>query len=52
MNIIFRKLNEQDIYEIISFKQEFLECNSSMDGTGVLNECDAEEWQLTNKVMI
>lgn len=51
MNIIFRKPNEDDIDEIMSFKQEFIEYNSGMDGTGVLNQCDAEEWLLTNKVM-
>lgn len=49
--IVFRKPNQNDIDEIISFKEEFIKCNSGMDGTGVLNECDAEEWLLTNKVM-
>ena len=51
MALEFRKLNEQDINEITAYKQEFIDCNSSMDGTGVLCECEAEEWLLTNRVM-
>lgn len=49
--LVFRKPNQNDIDEITYFKEEFIKYNSSMDGTGVLNECDAEEWLLTNKVM-
>lgn len=47
----FRKPSSKDIDEITAFKQEFIEYNSGMDGTGVLNECDAEERLLTSKVM-
>lgn len=49
--IVFRKPNQNDIDEITSFKDEFIKFNSGMDGTGVLNESDAEEWLLTNRVM-
>ncbi|MBQ8717642.1 MAG: GNAT family N-acetyltransferase [Clostridia bacterium] len=51
MALEFRKLNEEDIDEITAYKQEFIDCNSGMDGTGVLCECDAREWLLTNRVM-
>ena len=49
--MVFRKPNIDDKKEIQAFKEEFIEYNSGMDGTGVLNECDVEEWLLTNQVM-
>ncbi len=47
----FRKPNYDDAMEINSFKEEFLINNSSMDGTGILCECDAKEWIQTNEIM-
>ncbi len=43
-SLTFRKPNENDVREITDFKQEFLENNSGMDGTGILIKVSAEEW--------
>ncbi|MDE7106621.1 MAG: GNAT family N-acetyltransferase [Anaeroplasmataceae bacterium] len=50
-SLTFRKPNEDDIKEIAAFKQEFIENNSGMDGTGVLIKVSAEEWLKFNKEM-
>jgi len=47
----FRKPNYEDIIEINAFKEEFVTYNSSMDGTGILCECDAKDWIYTNQIM-
>ena len=51
LQLEFRKPDSSDVDEINAYKEEFIKANSGMDGTGVLIECDAEEWLLTNKVM-
>ena len=43
-DIEFRKPNFNDINEIELFKQEFIDTNGSMDGTGKLRNLSAEEW--------
>lgn len=44
MSILFRKVERTDAAEITAFKTEFQECNSSMDGTGILFRSTAEQW--------
>ena len=44
MTFEFRKPNWGDAEEITSFKMEFEEAHSGMDGTGILVRCSAEEW--------
>ena len=44
MSLEFRKPNFSDVEEITSFKMEFEEAHSGMDGTGILVRCSAEEW--------
>ena len=43
MSFEFRKPNLGDIEEITSFKKEFADNNSGMDGTGILVKSSAEE---------
>ncbi|MDE6656448.1 MAG: GNAT family N-acetyltransferase [Anaeroplasmataceae bacterium] len=50
-SLTFRKPNEDDVSEITAFKQEFIENNSGMDGTGILIKVSAEEWLKFNKDM-
>lgn len=40
----FRKPTIDDISEIEAYKKEFQEANSSMDGTSILCNVNAEEW--------
>ena len=47
----FRKPDKNDIDEITAFKQEFIDCNSGMDGTGILRNASAEEWLKFNSDM-
>ncbi len=47
----FRKPNLQDIKEIESYKKEFIDSKSSMDGTGILVKASAEEWLKYNQEM-
>lgn len=47
----FRKPASKDIAEIRVFKQEFLESDSGMDGTGILVRSSAEEWLVYNQQM-
>ena len=50
-NIEFRKPTEKDIDEITTFKQEFEEHKSGMDGTGALFRDDAAQWLEYNRQM-
>ncbi len=47
----FRKPNLQDIKEIETYKKEFIDSRSSMDGTGILVKASAEEWLKYNQEM-
>ena len=49
--IVLRKPNFNDIEEIESFKQEFIDNNSGMDGTGKLSDLSAKEWLRLNQKM-
>lgn len=49
--MIFRKPNASDINEIEAFKKEFIDHNSSMDGTGFLRSYSATEWLQSNADM-
>lgn len=48
-SFILRKPNAKDLKEITAFKQEFIEKNSWMDGTGILIKVSAEEWLRFNQ---
>lgn len=50
-SLTFRKPNIDDASEITAFKQEFIQNNSGMDGTGILVKVSAEEWLKFNKDM-
>jgi predicted acetyltransferase len=49
--MIFRKPNVDDIGQIEAFKQEFIDHNSSMDGTGFLGRYSAAQWLQSNAEM-
>ncbi|MDE7263514.1 MAG: GNAT family N-acetyltransferase [Anaeroplasmataceae bacterium] len=49
--MVFRKPNQKDKNEITAYKNEFLECKSGMDGTGILMKVSAEEWLKYNLEM-
>ena len=49
--MIFRKPDINDVNEISAFKQEFIDCKSGMDGTGILIKVSAEEWLKFNSDM-
>ncbi|MDE5856052.1 MAG: GNAT family N-acetyltransferase [Anaeroplasmataceae bacterium] len=51
LSFTLRKPNIDDVKEITAFKQEFIENNSGMDGTGILIKVSAEEWLKFNKNM-
>lgn len=44
MDFEFRQPNFNDVREIASFKKEFQDNNSGMDGTGILFKSSPEEW--------
>ena len=47
----FRKPNGSDCQQIEELKAEFLENGSSMDGTGFLRRCDAQQWLESNQIL-
>lgn len=47
----FRKPTVEDCKEIEMFKEEFLQANSGMDGTGILYKSSASEWLEYNQKM-
>jgi len=51
MDFELRKPNFNDIAEIASFKKEFQDNNSGMDGTGILFKSSPEEWLEYNEEM-